>query len=232
MGQFECGGAWVNLQPSVNESNATERPCRLREREDTVPSMKLNIVRLLLLYMVLAVTKTEGQVDSAEPTSSKCKWSDWSDWSACSTSCGSGQKFRSRHVLHTEGKCFGDSESEQVDCDLPECAEEATTTDTMDTTTEVLTETASPQREDATEPRPVDFQIPIIDKCCPRNEVFDVEKEKCVDLEAETDVEENPITPPLTSELFGDSDSIGDIVLIGNVSYPQCDMETEILQYR
>merc|ERR1712117_435469 len=231
MGQFECGGAWVNLQPSVNESNATERPCRLREREDTVPSMKLNIVRLLLLYMVLAVTKTEGRVDSAEPTSSKCKWSDWSDWSACSTSCGSGQKFRSRHVLHTEGKCFGDSESEQVDCDLPECAD-ATTTDTMNTTTEVSTETESLQREDTTVPRPVDYQIPIIDKCCPRNQVFDVEKEKCVDLEAETDVEENPITPPLSSEVLGFSDSIGDIVLIGNSSYPHCDMETETLQYR
>ena len=131
-------------------------------------------------------------------------------------------------MLHTEGKCFGDSESEEVDCDLPEC-EDATTTNAIDTT-EASTETAPPPREDTTEPKPVDYQIPIIDKCCPRNQVFDVQRVKCV--EAQTGVHVNPITLPLSSEALGESDSIGDIVLIGNSSYPQCDMETEILRYR
>ena len=46
-------------------------------------------------------------------------WTEWSSW-ACSATCGSGKKTRSRICL-TPGNCVGDADEED-DCeDLPEC---------------------------------------------------------------------------------------------------------------
>ena len=73
---------------------------------------------------------------------------------------------------------------------------------------------------------------PLIDKCCPDDEVLDTQTRKCATLEYQTNAILDPIFVPLSSDylnLTQDSDS--DISLIGNVFFPQCDIKTETLRY-
>ena len=60
------------------------------------------------------------------PLTAAGEWSCWSDWSACSVSCGSGQRYRSR-VCQNKGSpsdvgaiCDGDDISRQA-CEMPSC---------------------------------------------------------------------------------------------------------------
>ncbi|CAH1800766.1 unnamed protein product, partial [Owenia fusiformis] len=52
-----------------------------------------------------------------------CKWGEWGQWQyqRCSTTCGSGKRYKSRTRTGGPG-CLGDSiETELIDCDLPPC---------------------------------------------------------------------------------------------------------------
>ena len=75
-----------------------------------------------------------------------------------------------------------------------------------------------------------DNKIPVIDKCCQKDEVFSIRRGKCVTLEDQVNAELGPFIPPLASVWLGD-ESRRDVGLSGNVLFPQCDMKTEILQY-
>ena len=75
-----------------------------------------------------------------------------------------------------------------------------------------------------------DRQFPIIDKCCQNDEVFSIQMGKCVASEDQVDGELGPIVPPLASALLGDNPR-RDVRVSGSVSFPQCNMKTEILQY-
>ena len=52
--------------------------------------------------------------------SSKSAWKEWSSWSACSVTCGSGNRVRTRVCKDERQECFGRS-SEQRTCGMAPC---------------------------------------------------------------------------------------------------------------
>ena len=75
-----------------------------------------------------------------------------------------------------------------------------------------------------------DHQFPIINKCFQNDEAFSIQVGKCVALKDHVDDELDSLVTPLASTLLGDNPE-SDVRLGGRVSFPQCNMKTEILQY-